>query len=110
MLIIKNDQISPDCHFNKIIKLPGTLFQFPVMSRKHARNVCLAGYYYLNKLLFESAQNSKEISISGNSTTRNAYDDVTDFEIFGFHKNTKIQISQEQNIFFIKLKKFTKNT
>ena len=23
----------------------------------------------------------------------NAYDDITDFEIFGFHKNTKIRIS-----------------
>ena len=30
----------------------------------------------------------------------NAYDDVTDFEIYGFHKNTKISISPGQrNIF-----------
>ena len=29
----------------------------------------------------------------------NAYDDVTNFEICSFHKNTKILISREQNIF-----------
>ena len=35
----------------------------------------------------------------------NAYDDVTDFEIYGFHKNTKIQIYQERNIIFYSNKK-----
>ena len=34
-----------------------------------------------------------------------AYDDVTDFEICGFHKNTKISISREQNIIFSSKKK-----
>ena len=34
------------------------------------------------------------------SLCSNAYDDIRDFEIFGFHKNTKIYISQEQNIIF----------
>ena len=29
----------------------------------------------------------------------NTYDDVTDYEICEVHKNTKIQISQERNIF-----------
>ena len=28
------------------------------------------------------------------------YDDVIDFAICGFHENTKIDISQEQNIIF----------
>ena len=28
------------CHFNKIIKEPGTTFQSPARSRRHIRNVC----------------------------------------------------------------------
>ena len=28
------------CYFIKIIKEPGTSFQSPVLSQKHARNVC----------------------------------------------------------------------
>ena len=35
----KNGQISLYCHFDKIIKGPGTSFQSPAMNRKHARNV-----------------------------------------------------------------------
>ena len=30
----------------------------------------------------------------------NVYNDVTDFEICGFYKNTKIKISRERNIIF----------
>ena len=40
MSTIKNDQISPYCHFNKIIKGPGTSFQSPALSQKHVRNIC----------------------------------------------------------------------
>ena len=69
MLTIKNCQISLYCHFNKIIKEPGTSFQSPVLSQKHVRNVCLTAYQYLTKFLFQSAQDSKEISRSGYSTT-----------------------------------------
>ena len=104
MLTIKNCQISLYCHFNKI-KEPGTSFQFPVYSQKHVRNVCLTAYQYLNKFLFQSAQDSKEISVSGDSTTSNAYDDATDFKICGFHKSTKLQISREPNIIFLQIKK-----
>ena len=39
MSAIKNGHISLHCHFNKIIKGPGTSFQSPVLSQKH-RNVC----------------------------------------------------------------------
>ena len=39
-----------------------------------------------------------------------AYDDVADFEICGFHKNTKIQISKEGNIIFPSNKKFINYT
>ena len=39
MLSIKNCQISLYCHFNKIIKEPGTSLQSPVLSQKHFRNV-----------------------------------------------------------------------
>ena len=39
MSTIKNGQILLFCHFNKIIKEPGTNFQSPAFSQKHARNV-----------------------------------------------------------------------
>ena len=106
MLTIKNCQISLYCHFNKIVKVPGTSVQFPAQSKKHVRNVCLAAYQYLTKFLSQSAQDSKEISISGNATTTNAYDDMTDFKICQFHKSTKIQISRKRNVIVsFKLKK-----
>ena len=104
MLTIKNCHISLFCHFNKIIKEPRTSFQSPILSQKYVRNVCLTTHQYLTKITFQSAQDSKEISISGNYTTSNAYDDVSDFKIFGFHKSTKLQISREQNI-FLQIKK-----
>ena len=40
MLTIKNGQMSIFCHFNKMVKGPGTSFQSPAMGRKHVRNVC----------------------------------------------------------------------
>ena len=40
MLTIKNDQILLYCHFNKMVKGPGTSFQSPVLSQKHVRNIC----------------------------------------------------------------------
>ena len=40
MSTIKNGQISPYCHFNKIIKGPGTSFQSPALSQKNVRNYC----------------------------------------------------------------------
>ena len=33
---------------------------------------------------------------------KHAYDVVRDFEICGFHKNTKLKISQERDIFLLK--------
>ena len=39
MSIIKNGQILLYCHFNIIIKGPGTSFQFPALGQKHVRNV-----------------------------------------------------------------------
>ena len=39
MLIIKNDQISLYCDFNKIIKGPGTSFPSPAVNQNHVRNV-----------------------------------------------------------------------
>ena len=40
MSTIKNSQILMYCHFNKIIKEPGTSFQFLAFSQKQVRNVC----------------------------------------------------------------------
>ena len=64
MSTIKNDQISLYCNFNKLVKEIGTSFQSLVLRQKHVRNVC--------------------------QTAHNVYDDVTDFELCGSHKNTKI--------------------
>ena len=40
MVTIKNGQTPLYCHFNKIIKAPGTSFQPAALSQKHVRNVC----------------------------------------------------------------------
>ena len=47
MSTIKNDQISLYCHFNKIIKGPGTSFQSSALNQKHVRNICHTAYYLL---------------------------------------------------------------
>ena len=54
MSTIKNDQILLYCHFNKIIKEPGTSFQIPAFSQKHVRNVCHTAHWYLTKFHFDS--------------------------------------------------------
>ena len=36
----------------------------------------------------------------------NAYGDVADFEICGFHKNAELSISRERNTIFLQIKKF----
>ena len=109
MPTIKIGQIVPYCHFNKIIKESGTSFQPPAFSQKNVRSVFHTAHKYLTKFHFDSAQDSKEISISV-SVSSNAYDDVTDFEICRFHKNTKILISQELNIFSSNKKIHSLNT
>ena len=40
MSTIENGQISLYCHFNKIIKWPGTSFRSPTLRQKYVRNVC----------------------------------------------------------------------
>ena len=53
MSTIKNGQILLYCHFNKIIKEPGTSFQSPAFNQKHIRNVCHTAHY-LTKFHFDS--------------------------------------------------------
>ena len=53
MSTIKNGQILLYCHFNKIIKGPGTSFQSPALSQKHVRNVSHIAHLYLTKLHFD---------------------------------------------------------
>ena len=53
MSTIKNGQISLYCHFNKIIKEPGTIL-FPVFRQKYVRNVCHTAHKYLTKFYFDS--------------------------------------------------------
>ena len=61
---IKNGQISLHCHFNKIIKGPGTSFQSPALSQKYVINVCHTAHYSVTKFHFDGSENSKEITIS----------------------------------------------
>ena len=44
MSTIKNDQTSLYCHFNKIIKGPGTSFQSQALNQKHVRNIFYTEY------------------------------------------------------------------
>ena len=64
MSTIKNGQILLYCHFNKIIKGPGTSFQSPTLSQKHVRNVFFKIHKYLIKFHFDDPYSSKEISKS----------------------------------------------
>ena len=105
MTTMKNGQISLYCHFNKIIKRSGTSYQSPALSQKHVRNVCHTAHYDLTKFHFDKTQDSKEISKVYFLLCSNAFDGMIDFEICGFHKNTKIQISCERNIIFSSNKK-----
>ena len=54
MSTIKNDLILLYCHFNKIIKGPGTSFQSPALSKKTAKDVCHTTHEYLRKFHFDS--------------------------------------------------------
>ena len=64
MSTIKSDQILLYCHFNEIIKGPGTSFQSPAVSQKHVRKACHTTRKYMTKFHFDSTQDAKEISIS----------------------------------------------
>ena len=95
MSTIKNDQISLYCHFNKIIKGPGTSFQSPAFSQKHVRNVCHTAQQYLTKFHFDITKDSKEISASVTFVTM----PMVTSQISKSADFTKtIQISLEQNI------------
>ena len=85
MSTIKSGQISLYCHFNKIVESPGNKNTLKMFVVEHT-SVLLN--FVLNVTLLCS----------------NAYDDVTYFEICGFHKNTKIMISRGQNIFSLNKK------
>ena len=62
MSTINNCLVSLHCHFNKVIYGPGTSFQSPAYSQKHALNVCHTAHQYLTNFDFDN--NLKEITIS----------------------------------------------
>ena len=92
MSTIKNDQISLYCHFNKIIKEPGTSFQSSALSQKYVKNVCHTAYWCLTKFRFDSTWDSKEISISVTSLCSNDYVD--------FIKTQKSRYLEYETLFF----------
>ena len=54
MSTIKYCQILLYCHFNEMIKGPGTSFQSPVLSQKHVGNSCHTAHYYFAKFHFDT--------------------------------------------------------
>ena len=104
MSTTKNDQISLYCHFRKIIKGPGARFQSPASSQKHVRNIYHTAYYYLTKFHFDRTQDSKEISMCNFHQAVMFMMTSQILKSVDFIK-TKIQKSQEQNIFFFQIKK-----
>ena len=52
MSTIKNVHILLYCHFNKIMKEPGTSFQSSAFSQKIVGNVCHTAHNYLTKFHF----------------------------------------------------------
>ena len=61
MLTIKNGHISLYCHFNKIVKRPGTTFQSPTFSQKLVRKMFVIQLSSTGKLYFDNTLDSKEI-------------------------------------------------
>ena len=51
MSTIKNGQSLLYCHFNKIMKGPGTSFQSPALSQKLVRNICHTAYFVMQLFL-----------------------------------------------------------
>ena len=94
MSTIKNGPISLYCHFNKIIKGPASSFQSPALSRKYVRIVCHTVHCYLTKFHFDSTSDSKESIKVYLPLWSNAYDDVTDFEIWISQKLKNTDISR----------------
>ena len=76
MSAIKNGQISLYCHFNKIMKGPGTSFQYPTLMQKHVRIFCHTTHQYLRNFPFD----------------RTIMTMISDFAIFEYHKNSKIYL------------------
>ena len=107
MSITKNGQILLYCHFNKVIKQSETSFQSPALRQKYVRNVCHTAHQDLTKFYFDSAQDSREISVSVTSIIYVATPMMTSQILKSVDfKETKIQISQERNIIFSSNKKF----
>ena len=106
MLTIKNGQISLFCHFNKMVKGPGTSFQSPALGRKHVRNVCHNAQYYLTKFHFDSTQDSTEISVKFNfhyvamSIMTSQILKSVDFT------KTRSKYLENETLFFLQVRKF----
>ena len=93
MATMKNSQILPYFHFNKIIKGPGTIFQSQALAQKHVKNVYYT-VHYLSRFYFDGTYDSKEISLSITSIIWQC------LWIRGFHKNKNLDISRMKDFFF----------
>ena len=59
---IKKGLISLYCHFNEILKGPGTSFQSPALCHNYVRNVFHIAHQYLTKFHFDSTQDTTKES------------------------------------------------
>ena len=107
MSTIKDDQILLYCHFNKIVKEPGTSFQSQAFSQKHVRNVCHIALQDLTKFHFDRTQDSKEISMSV-ACIMQQYLLMTSqvLKSAGFTKTQKSRYLEKETLFFLQIKKF----
>ena len=106
MSTITNGQISLSCHFNKIIKGPGTSFQFPALSQKHVRNVCHTTHQYLTEFHSDGTQDSKEISRTNFYYVAMLMVTSQILKFVDFTKTQKSRYLKNETLFLFQIKKF----
>ena len=111
MSTIENDQISPYCRFNKIIKGPGTSFQSPNIESK-------TGYKYLSdsKLIFDQVSFWQDLGFKRNKHKSNFHYAVMlmmrsqILKFVDFTKTQKSRYLENELLFFLQRKKFVNYT
>ena len=100
MSTIKNDQILLYYHFNKILKEPGTSFQFPAFSQKHVRNVCLTQDLGFKRNKHKCNLHYAAILMMTSQILKSA----------GFTRTEKSRYLENETLFFLQIIKFINYT
>ena len=104
MSTIKNGQILMYCHFDKIIKEPGTSFQSPAFSQKHVRNVCHTAQVIWQDLGFKRNKHKCNLHYAAILMMTSQI-----LKSAGFTKTQKSRYL-ENKTFFLQIKKFINYT